>query len=123
MRRLIVLVSLVGAVGCGESTEPCNGAVSMTVSSGTAPTLSWNPACAVAAIVVSEDASSNVMWEVAASANEIDPNVSFGQTPSGASVIVSPTPLTNGVTYTVSLGVILRGSGPPAFLTQRTFIP
>jgi hypothetical protein len=124
MRLLLTAAACcVTALSCGDSTEPCGAPLSLSVSAGVAPTFSWSPDCAVAALVVSEDGNSSVKWHVEASANEIESGVQFGQTPPGANALVAPVPLTSGTTYVVSLGVLQEHSDLPAFVAQVLFMP
>ena len=123
MRYLLVLVLCTAASSCSDGTDACGTGLSVSASGGTSPVFSWNPDCGVAAIIVSEDASSSVKWHVESPANEIESGVTFGIAPAGTVAVVPAAPLTPGTVYIVSLGVIRGGSDLPDFVAQASFTP
>ena len=130
LRRLLCAVALLG-VGCSDSggpTEPlsdCTGQVSITVSSGTTPTISWTPACRLSLVLVEPVNSGDDLWVIGTdSANAIAPPIVYGVTPPGARQIWGPTTLVTGQGYGV---YVFRWTGPGKQdgvpNGQRTFTP
>ena len=58
----------------------CPDNVVITVTGGTAPEITWTPACNVSKVIV-EGADGESKWFVAAQGNTIEPGVTFGVTP------------------------------------------
>jgi hypothetical protein len=111
-------LTTVTALGCsGDGTAPqdtnCSAttaSVTATVTLGASVVFDWTPRCAVALLLVEQDASDQ--WGVAApgissssdeSANIILPPVTYGQVPQGAEEISSPTALVSGTQYDLVL--------------------
>jgi hypothetical protein len=116
----VLLTAATLSCGSDKATGPTQcaadvGTVTATVSV-TASTVSfdWSPRCAVAMVLVEEDASD--MWAVVApdlssssteSANIIGPPVVYGQVPAGAEQTDAPLPLVAGTTYELVLWRVL----------------
>ena len=119
------------SIACGKSTaplitlRPCDGPLTVAVSTGTHPSISWTPECGVNRILVDDvsfigDAFANT-WGVMLSAQLFGPPVEYGTAPDGASTIVSPRPLERGRTYHVT---VLRADGTAALSSgSATFTP
>lgn len=124
--RMPVLPLLaLAALGCGgDDDEPaaplprCTGAVEVTVGTGTTPTISWTPRCLVTRISVYQPLSAaNERWRVLSTAG-IAPDVRYGTTPRGATLVVGPDPLVAGTEAAVELlvqddfsGQVVGGTG------------
>ena len=121
----LVAALALGAVACADAVGPADageclddtGAVTVSVGSGLAPAFDWSPRCPVALILVEEDASDmwaagtdEALWYDPAAANAIDPPVTYGVTPSGATYVQDPLPLVSDHTYDVILWRILPAS-------------
>lgn len=115
MRRatgVVFTLVAVGSIACGDSAAPngggCDQPLEFTVSSSTSPTISWNPACTVAQLYVTEpsDASTPIRWQVDASSNSIRPPVSYGSAPAGTTVSKSPDALFTKHHYVVIVSVL-----------------
>ena len=113
-------------VACGDATgpkddvEPCTdetGSVEVTVTAGMTPTFDWNPQCAVAMLLIEEDAhdmwgvtTDDTLWDDPETANLITPPVTYGTAPSGTETFQEPTPLATGHTYEVVLWRVVAES-------------
>lgn len=114
-RVVIVLAALIGIAACADqaprvgAVAPCTGHVVIQVGTGTTPTISWQPACAVALVTVTDAADSlgEVFLWVAASltfSESIAPPIVYGQSPAGAGPDLLPADsLTLGHQYMVRL--------------------
>ena len=98
------------AAACTDDT----GTVTVTVGSGLQPTIDWDPACAVALLLVEEDAGDQWSittneddWDDPSRANRIVPPVTYGVAPANALARDAAVPLRNGVTYEVILWRVL----------------
>jgi hypothetical protein len=104
----------------GLVDTPCTddtGSVSVTISSGLQPAFDWDPDCAVALVLVEEEASDAwgittdvSTWDDPAQANLIEPPVQYGVAPASVTEFEPPAPLTAGVTYEVILWRVAPGS-------------
>lgn len=95
MSRVVIVLALIGVVACADpvpgihAVAPCTGHVALKVGTGTTPTITWQPACAVALLSVTAAADSlgeAFLW-FAGSATfgaTIAPPVVYGRTPPGA---------------------------------------
>jgi hypothetical protein len=86
------------------------------VTTGTSVKFDWTPRCAVAMILIEEDASDRWSaappedsWTSADAANKILPPVTYGQTPAGAETGEPPATLVAGRTYELILWRALPG--------------
>jgi hypothetical protein len=99
-------------VSCGDSTGPanggCDGTVDVTITSGTSPTFSWNPACTVGLLWIQDltetDPTKQLVWSIQAEQNLIKPPVQYGVTPANALQTQAP------------LSLIGQGGDTPAHL-------
>lgn len=131
MRPILVSTLLIAtAASCSDNPgaptrTPCTaetGAVSVTVTkSGGSVTFDWNPTCAVAMVLVEEDASDR--WVLMApglddtsstAANIIVPPVTYGQAPQGAEEYEPAMTLVAGHTYDLVLWKVV----PPGATVQ-----
>ena len=112
-----------------DSTDPgdfpvCTGPVTIAVSSGTSPSISWTPACRLFFVNVELGAADQ--WSIISdSANAIAPPVRYGVVPAGAEQSTAEvTPLEAGQTYDVNL---FFWTGPDAqdgtFIGTQEFTP
>lgn len=129
LRRCTFVCSaaLLGGLACSDSpgfTTPalCTGPVTVTVGSGTQPTVNWEPDCAVTSILLL-DADSEVLtvpvWSVMAP-HGIGPPIRIGTRPAGASVFGAGAVLDVGESYTVGVSTFGRGD-PEAGTGSLTF--
>jgi hypothetical protein len=123
-----VLGVMTALVGCGSDTAPtpplapCSGALTVSVTSGTTPTISWSPACGVNRLSVDlVDAPagtvSTVWGLVTSSSDEFGPSVRYGVVPNGATADPASAPLQAGKSYRVQ---VLRAGGEAIILAQGT---
>jgi len=127
---LLAILAAAATLSCSDSSAPrgCaanTGSVNASVTaSPTAVVFDWTPQCAVAMVLVEEDASD--MWVVAApnlsststeSSNIILPPVTYGVAPSGTDAD-PPQTLIAGHTYDLVLWRVLS-SGATANCQQR----
>ncbi len=111
-----VLAILLAGPACGsDTTSPseqvaCTGNVAVSVSSGTTPSISWDPACRAYGVLVEEDGGD--VWGVISEdgTNAIATPVRYGVVPPGATEFTPPSPLSAGTAYSV---VVFRWTGPP----------
>lgn len=133
--RITVAIALgwLVAQGCSkDSTEPdaapCTagtGSVTAMVTVGTSVKFDWTPRCAVAMVLIEEDASDRWSvatledsWTSADAGNKILPPVTYGQTPAGTEIGEPPATLVAGRTYELILWRVLP-SGSSAQCQQR----
>jgi hypothetical protein len=133
--RFTVAISLgwLVAQGCskdatGPAADPCTaeiGSVTATVTAGTSVKFDWTPRCAVAMVLVEEDASDQWIvatpedsWTSAEAANKILPPLTYGETPAGTDVGEPPATLVAGREYDLILWRVLP-SGSTAQCQQR----
>ena len=129
--RCVVGMLVCSMVACGKSTaplvtlRPCEGPLTVAVSSGMHPSISWTPQCTLNRVLV-DDPTLGVNrypsnWGVTLSTGQFGPPVEYGIVPDGASTIESPRPLETNRTYTVT---VLRTSGTsPLSSGSATFTP
>jgi hypothetical protein len=129
--RLFAAMLVYSTVACGKSTAPlttlgpCEGPLTVAVSTGMHPSISWTPQCARNRILV-DDPSAGVdrfpsNWGVALSTGQFGPPVEYGVAPDDASAIEVPRPLEIGRTYSVT---VLRTAGPVTLSSgSATFTP
>ena len=120
IRRVFLAFLVFGSVACGDDgqgPEPIactddTGSVEVTVTTGASVQFDWEPACAVAALIVEQEASDRWLIGTASglgtlilelSENLITPPVTYGVTPSGVDEIQPPETLVAGVTYELIL--------------------
>lgn len=113
--RLLVLLGIVAASGCGDSEDPvppCGAlgsetAPELSVGPGLTPTFTWSPNCVVRRLyVVRGDLSfGEPVWEVelTSGASGFTSGVVYGSAPRGAIVRSGPVPLEAGAGYVVSV--------------------
>ena len=120
-------------LACSDSTsppEPCEGDLSVTAASSDMPRFSWTPRCGISRLVVVDvpDApgeEERVVWgfEVP-ELQPIGPGITYGESPSRATVWVEPEMLQVGETYRVDVahtqgGDVFVASGEALF----TWVP
>lgn len=115
-RPVCVLAILASGLACGyDSTSPggqaaCTGNVSVAVSSGTTPSISWTPACK-AFLVLVEDNGGDVWGVISDGTNAIPTPVQYGVVPPSATELTPPSALSPGTAYSVA---VHRWTGPGA---------
>ena len=92
------------------SLPECRGPVSVSVSGGTEPTITWTPACRVAGLLV-ESEGDDVWFVTSGRANGIAPGITYGAVPATAAADPDTplVPLAVGQTY---LAAVARYAGP-----------
>jgi hypothetical protein len=96
--------------------EECpNNQVSVSVSSGSVPTFTWDPACGIASLDVFPAAGGSSLW-VLYSGQQADENpfrsgLRYGRAPAGAIQVTGPTPLVTGTEYTIIVYRFLSEGG------------
>jgi hypothetical protein len=120
IRRAFLAFLFFGLVACGDDgqgPEPIactddTGSVEVTVTTGASVRFDWEPACAVALLIVEQEASDR--WLIGTAIvdepllaelreNIITPPVTYGVTPSGVDELQPPETLVAGVTYELIL--------------------
>lgn len=105
-RTWFALALLTIACGGDSSTapkdaEPCTESVTLHVTSGLTPDISWTPACKLFLVGVEQVSDGHDLWFVSADSISggagILPPVRYGSTPVGAHQFENFTPLTRGV--------------------------
>ena len=125
---LLALVTVGGGCGGDGGTGPddipqCMRSVeSVSVSSGTTPTFSWQPRCRMAALIVHRADETETTWFIS-SGWAIAPGIRYGSPPAGAEVLVAAKPLVPGVEYVVAIMPPAGGSGLIPVLGQQQFTP
>lgn len=115
-RRLVPAVLLLATLaGCDDDPTPpppprmCTVAdaenLDITVTTGTTPTFSWTPVCAVQRISVYQPlATATEVWRVRSAAG-MGPGVRYGRTPSGAATQIGPVALEAGEEAVVEVAI------------------
>ena len=113
IRRISLAFLVFGLVACGDDgagSDPIACTVDVTVSAGLQPMFNWEPACAVALLLVvarSGDvwaiSTDNATWDDPAQANLIAPPITYGVAPASAPEVQAPDPLASGATYELIL--------------------
>jgi hypothetical protein len=112
--RLSILVAVVVAA-CGEEVptnvaQDCDNPV-LTVTAGSIPEISWEPACFVSIVVVDQDGTRETegrrrpAWVIASGGqvNRVEPPIRYGRVPENGIQLVPPAALTSGETYRVEI--------------------
>jgi hypothetical protein len=115
----VALVVVAGAcaddpTGVAAECTDDTGTVAVSVGPGLTPVFSWDPSCAVALLLVEQEASDQwgistdeATWDDPSQANRISPPITYGVTPASASELSAPEDLTAGVTYELVLWRVL----------------
>jgi len=124
----LVVILLLSVAGCRsqplDSPKPCSGQLSVTASSGTKPSISWAPACAVNRLEVFQvgvpAGAVGGGWTISSPTGYFTPPVSYGVAPSGAVADRPADALQVGKTYEVNVflaggEVIILASGVATF--------
>ena len=120
--------------GCGagtNSTGPdaalpeCTGNVTMQVSPGTQPTITWVPRCRLFLLVVESAATGHDSWSITSPGiNGIAPDVVYGRVPIGAQAAQASAVLVPGQAYTVALRRFTSpGPDDGVLIGMQTFTP
>ena len=126
VRRVFLAFLVFGLVACGgdgAGSDPIactddTGTVEVTVTTGASVQFDWEPACAVALLLVLAAggdiwgiSTDNATWDDPAQANLIAPPITYGVAPASAPEVRAPDPLASGATYELILwGVRAAGS-------------
>lgn len=128
VRRSLVAVAALVATACSSSNEPvsanlCQGDLSVLVSAGTSPTISWSPACAGNGLTVevANPSHTSAAWAITSNSSFAAP-VSYGVLPANATNVVPLVSLVPGTTYRVT---VMRTVGEVVIASQgsTTFVP
>ena len=103
----IVLATLAGC-NATETTDPCAGAHTVTVSADAVPVIAWAPTCGAAWVTVQDltAAQQPYVWTIIDTRDGFQPPVTYGVLPQGhdaATVEVQPQPLVSGHSYKVAI--------------------
>ena len=129
IRRVFLVFLVYGVAACGDDGEgpdliACTddtGAVEVSVTTGASVRFDWEPACAMAFLIVEQQGGADV-WVIGKDppgtlgpgepdqVNLITPPVTYGAAPSMADEIYPPETLVAGVTYVLGLGRSPPGS-------------
>lgn len=112
--------------GCADdptepvALEPCTGAVTVSVTSGSTPRISWAPACTMVSLLVEEGASDR--WQIIANTDVgFGPGVRYGTVPAGTTQNAAASPLAAGVLHDV---ILFRGPlASPSISAVKEFTP
>lgn len=116
LRRVSLVTSLAAVValaGCDDDPtrsgdDACRGNVSVSVSSGTTPSITWAPACRVTMLRV-ESGTLGAVWIIESPGGQgIASGVRYGTVPEGAAEDEPATPLVEGESYDA---IVFRGTG------------
>jgi hypothetical protein len=96
--------------------EECPGdQVSITVSGGLSPMISWSPSCGISALDVFPADGGSSLWVLHSGAqvpgNPFRSGIRYGFAPAGALEVTGPVPLTAGTSYTVLVYRTEAGDG------------
>ena len=107
---LALCACLVSAACNGTSTGPdaalpeCTGNVTVDVSAGAQPTITWAPRCRLFLLVVESTTTGHDSWGITSpGSNGLAPDVVYGQVPAGAQATQAATALVPGQAYTVAV--------------------
>ena len=118
VRRVFLAFLVFGLMACGDDgagPDPIactddTGTVAVTVSAGLQPMFNWEPACAMALLLVEAGSgdvwgisTDNATWDDPAQANLIAPPITYGVAPASAPEVQAPDPLASGATYALIL--------------------
>ena len=128
-RSQLAAITLSGlALACGGGTQPvaeCAEPVTVSVTGGTTPTISWTPGCGVGYLAVRRPLPPSLgvlemepQWIIRADSRLIGPPVRYGIRPRGTVEVLAPQALTAGRPYDVV--VDMTGQG---VLGGRAFTP
>ena len=129
---LALCVCLMSA-GCGAGTNAgpdaalpeCTGNVTIQVSPGTQPTITWGPRCRLFLLVVESAATGHDSWSITSPGiNGIAPDVVYGRVPIGAQAGQAAALLLAGQAYTVALRRFTTpGPDDGVLIGTQTFTP
>jgi hypothetical protein len=130
-RQALASVALLALACGGSSTGPtgsqaCTTNVTVSVSAGASPSISWSPRCLAGEIIVDPGVDFTVDWDVATtdSTNTIQPFLTYGTAPTGTNTLAGPTALVSGNGYRVR---VFRATGdsaaPFALIGAAAFSP
>ena len=120
--------------GCGagaNNTGPdapiaeCTGSVTVGVSQGTQPTITWTPKCRLFIVVVESAATGHDSWSITSpGTNSNSPDVIYGHAPVGTQEGQVATALIPGQLYTVALRRFTSpGSDDGILIGVKNFTP
>lgn len=105
----IIALCTIILISCSDnstsSTDPdCSGRVEISVSSGTTPTFTWTPECAIFFLIVEPADSGTDLWMIATEgSNSIGSGVKYGEVPEGAQELHDPVELVFGNEYKIAM--------------------
>ncbi len=114
--RLIGFILLAVGPACSDATglSECHGDVQVVVTPGSAPVVSWTPACGLGFVAVMERGDqTQIYWNLHSApvgSNSLASPVTYGVTPKGATEDPSTRPLVPGGAYLVRVFRITQRS-------------
>jgi hypothetical protein len=110
LRRCAIRIALatlcVSVATCRTTTEvvaPCMDPVLLSVSAGTTPRFTWDPACGAFQLIV-QDTANTGFWAVTSDSSRLRSGIDYGVTPaSDAQQLMAPVALQHGTPYVVGL--------------------
>ena len=118
------LTLVVTAEAPDASIPECTGPVSVSVSGGTEPFITWTPACRVSGLLV-ESEDDDVWFVTSGRANGIAPGVRYGVVPATAAADMDTplVPLATGQTYLAGVGRYIGPEGGFVLAGTTSFTP
>lgn len=102
IRRFVLLLALAGAAGScklfTDPPEPCkNTSVRIIATTGATPEISWDPACGIGRLRISEDRTDGAtLWSIGSNEGKLYPPVRYGVVPEGVVEVVPAATLQTG---------------------------
>lgn len=132
--HMLALCACLISAGCGGGTNSsgpdaalpeCTGNVTIAVSPGPQPTITWGPRCRLFLLAVESAVTGHDSWSITSPGiNGIAPDVVYGRVPIGAQAVQAAAALIPGQRYTVALRrFTLPGPEDGVLMGVLTFTP
>lgn len=131
-KHLLPVLAVLGTACASDAVAPepeaCpSDAVTVSVSAGTRPTISWTPRCDMAWLEVWDPATGRALWVVSGRGNNLPSGLRYADVPTDALEITQAADLQIGITYRVRvLRQLCEGDGTLCILLDAgdaTFTP